>query len=305
MDRSSASALAKEAIDRGDSHFSLLKEVSALSGGDRLSTEDDDDEQQQDQQNQEQPEQHERKEGNGPEQSKQRLWAQVFEECTTLENACRRMFHQHLRAVSEKQHRIAKLLSNKMSAFHAQLKAQDKNINYLVDVRRVRVVLFEHTSRTLEVLEAQYIGSLTFYGFSMFLHVSPCFSMFRRSLSLSVCVCVQVPKVYVAFLLEIARRRRSTSHLKIELRTANLRLNRLREQEMEHRETFIRRHGRAVVADLVPAIANVRPMSIDVSKQQEQNIQQNQHSPLKDYIYFFNPAENVLFFYRGMTNVLW
>ena len=111
--------------------------------------------------------------------------------------------------------------------------------------------------------------------------------------------------MYVAFLLEIARRRRSTSHLKIELRTANLRLNRLREQEMEHRETFIRRHGRAVVADLVPAIANVRPMSIDVSKQQEQNIQQNQHSPLKDYIYFFNPAENVLFFYRGTTNVLW
>jgi hypothetical protein len=33
---------------------------------------------------------------------------------------------------------------------------------------------------------------------------------------------------------------------------------------MEHRETFIRRHGRAVVADLVPAVANVRPMSIDV-----------------------------------------
>ena len=273
-----------------------------MSGGDRLSTEDDDDEQEQDQQNQEQPEQHERKEGNGSEQSKQRLWAQVFEECTTLENACRRMFHQHLRAVSEKQHRIAKLLSNKMSAFHAQLKAQDKNINYLVDVRRVRVVLFEHTSRTWEVLEARYIGSLTFYVspcFFMFLHVSPLF--------LSLCVCVfQVPKVYVAFLLEIARRRRSTSHLKIELRTANLRLNRLREQEMEHRETFIRRHGRAVVADLVPAIANVRPMSIDVSKQQQQqNIQQNQHSPLKDYIYFFNPAENVLFFYRGMTNVLW
>lgn len=78
------------------------------------------------------------------------------------------MFHQHLRAVSEKQHRIAKILSNKMSAFHSQLKAQDKNINYLVDVRRV-------------------------------------------------------PKVYVAFLLEIARRRRSTSFLKIELRTANLR----------------------------------------------------------------------------------
>ena len=190
MDRSSASALAKEAIDRGDSHFSLLKEVSALSGGDRLSTEDDDDEQQhQDQQNQEQPEQHERKEGNGSEQSKQRLWAQVFEECTTLENACRRMFHQHLRAVSEKQHRIAKLLSNKMSAFHAQLKAQDKNINYLVDVRRVRVVLFEHTSRTLEVLEARHIGSLTFYVspcFFMFLHVSP--------LSLSLCVCFRYRK---------------------------------------------------------------------------------------------------------------
>lgn len=141
MDRSSASALAKEAIDRGDSHFSLLKEVSALSGGDRLSTEDDDEEQDQ-QDQQEQPAQHERKEGNGTEQSKQRLWTQVFEECTTLENTCRRMFHQHLRAVSEKQHRIAKLLSNKMSAFHAQLKAQDKNINYLVDVRRVRVLFF-------------------------------------------------------------------------------------------------------------------------------------------------------------------
>ena len=51
---------------------------------------------------------------------------------------------------------------------------------------------------------------------------------------------------------------------KTELRTANVRLNRIREQEMEHRETFIRRHGRAVVADLVPAVANVRPMSIDV-----------------------------------------
>ena len=45
---------------------------------------------------------------------------------------------------------------------------------------------------------------------------------------------------------------------------ASTKLNQLREEEIQHRETFIRRHGRAVVADLVPAIANVRPMSIDI-----------------------------------------
>ena len=136
-------------------------------------------------------------------------WSMYMKECTTTENSCRKMFHKHLRIVSEKQFSIAKTLSNKMSAFRAQLKAQDKNISYLVDVRRV-------------------------------------------------------PKVYVAFLTEVARRRRSTIMLKMELRKTSRRLNRLREMEIEHRETFIRRHGRAVVADLVPAIANVRPMSIDV-----------------------------------------
>ena len=33
---------------------------------------------------------------------------------------------------------------------------------------------------------------------------------------------------------------------------------------MQHRETFIRRHGKLVLAGLVPTIANVRPMSIDI-----------------------------------------
>jgi hypothetical protein len=164
VDRTSASALAKEAIDRGDSHFALLKEVSELSGGDKLTIENEEEMESNDvDANKSTGEQKDRSSNENT-----LKWKSIFEQCTTLENSCRRMFHQSLRAISEKQHRIAKSLSNKMSAFHAQLKAQDKNINYLVDVRRV-------------------------------------------------------PKVYVAFLLEIARRNRSTSHIKAELRAANLR----------------------------------------------------------------------------------
>ena len=219
-DGGSASSLAKEAIDRGEVHVKLLHQVSKLSG-DILIMEDEEQEDGNNGNNgnesvgninngTENNETNEKKTNDDQRNATEIVqWNVLFQESTSLENNCRRIFHSHLRTVSEKQHSIAKKLSNKMSAFHAQLKAQDKNIDYLVDVRRV-------------------------------------------------------PKVYIAFLVEIARRRRSTAMLKTELRTANVRLNRIREQEMEHRETFIRRHGRAVVADLVPAVANVRPMSIDV-----------------------------------------
>ena len=184
-----ASNLAKQAIDRGEVHVGKLQMLMNMSG-DKVSTID-----------------------NVIDSSWKSPGIKTLDEILLQsiqsENRCRKMFHVHLRAVSELQYRIAKSLSEKMVAFDQALNAQEKNIDYLVDVKNV-------------------------------------------------------PRVYVAFLCEVARRRANTHVLRKELRDASTKLNRLREQEMQHRETFIRRHGRAVVADLVPAIANVRPMSIDI-----------------------------------------
>ena len=79
-DRGSASALAKEAIDRGDSHFALLREVRQLTGGDKLTEEE------------EESEGSGGGHGEGRSQEQMVQWSHIFEQCTTLENSCRRKF---------------------------------------------------------------------------------------------------------------------------------------------------------------------------------------------------------------------
>ena len=73
----------------------------------------------------------------------------------------------------------------------------------------------------------------------------------------------RIPQVYAAFIAEVARRRANSSLLRTWW-TACRSVSTSPGQEHSLREAFQRRHGRLVLANLIPGITNVRPLSLEV-----------------------------------------
>jgi hypothetical protein len=73
-----------------------------------------------------------------------------------------------------------------------------------------------------------------------------------------------MPSAYAACLAEVARRRAFREKIFSEVKYIAKRMSQLRAEEIERRETFLRRHGCYLPADLVPGLSNPRPAAVEI-----------------------------------------
>ena len=73
-----------------------------------------------------------------------------------------------------------------------------------------------------------------------------------------------MPSAYAACLAEVARRRTYREMIFSEVKHIAKRMSKLRAEEIERRETFLRRHGCYLPADLVPGLSNPRPAAVEI-----------------------------------------
>jgi hypothetical protein len=74
----------------------------------------------------------------------------------------------------------------------------------------------------------------------------------------------KMPSAYAACLAEVARRRAHRAMVIAEVRAVSKKMNKLRSEEIERREAFLRRHGCYLPADLVPGLSNPRPAAVEI-----------------------------------------
>jgi hypothetical protein len=74
----------------------------------------------------------------------------------------------------------------------------------------------------------------------------------------------KMPSAYAACLAEVARRRAHRAMVVAEVRAVAKKMSKLRSEEIERREAFLRRHGCFLPADLVPGLSNPRPAAVEI-----------------------------------------